>query len=290
MTTSSPRLRPLAGFGPVCACGLRLTCSWRRLLATGLPVLALCWVLGDRYVGAHHQGRPADAWLDLWMLLDQALLGYLVPLVALLTIASGLRVEMGRKTLVYHLVRPVSRTTLFLARFVSGVLPSTLLGTLALATTCLASGLAIPAALWLTLPVTAFVGAVTVGAFYYTVTTLFRGGMIIALAYTFVFESLFAGTRGAMQKASIMFHVRGVHHGLTDDLFTEQSANVLAALNPKPDLGDINWMSVSMFQELRERVAYDPPATAALVCLGIAVAALLYGAYRFSQRDFPLKD
>lgn len=285
-----PPLRPLAGFGPVFGWGLRLTCRWTRLLAVALPTVLLCFVLAKSQVGQKDWERPKDAWLDLWILLDEGLLGYLLPLIALLTVASGLRVEIGRKTMVYHLVRPVSRTTMFLARFAAGVLPATAIGTLALATTCAASGLEIPGAVWLSLPATAFIAAVAVGAFYFLVTTLFRGGMIVALVYTFVFEFLFAGTRGAMQKLSIMFHVRGVHHGLTDDVFKERSENVVRALDPEFDIARVDWTSVSAFQELQERVAYDPPATAFVICACIAAGLLTYGAWRISGRDFPLKD
>lgn len=290
MSDRMPPLRPLAGFGTLFRWGLRLTCRWPRLLAIGLPAIILCALLGEGYVGGKHWDRPNDEWLDLWILFDEGMLGYILPLIALLTIASGLRVEIGRKTLVYHLVRPVSRTTMFLARFASGVLPATVLSTVVLGVTCIASGLDLPTSVWLSLPATSFVTAVAVGAFYYVVTTLFRGGMIIALVYTFVFESLFAGTRGAMQKLSIMFHVRGVHHGLTDEVFKENSDNVVRALDPEIDLGSIDWTNVSAFQKLQERVAYDDPLSAFLICVCIAAGLLVYGAWRISQRDFPLKD
>lgn len=290
ITPPLPPLRPLAGFLPTFSWGLRLTCRLTRLLALGIPLVGLCILLAKGNVGANHTDRPRDAWFDLWLLLDEGLLGYVLPLIALLTIASGLRVEIGRQTLVYHLVRPVSRTTLYLARFASGVVPATLLGTLALAVTCFFSGLEIPAAVWWSMPLTAFVTAVTVGSFYYLVTSLFRAGMIIALVYTFVFEPLFANSRGAMQKLSIMFHVRGVHHGLTESAFTERSDNVVRALDPQLDLSQIDWNFAALFEAIQERVAYDPPATALMTCGAVAVVMLAYGIWRIGRRDFPLKD
>jgi hypothetical protein len=282
--------RPLAGFGPAFGWGLRLTLRWPRLLSIGIPAVVLCGFLGVQYVGAKRRIRPLDEWNDLWILLDEGLLGYIVPLIALLTIASGLRGEISRQTLVYHLVRPISRTTLFLARFASGVVASWILCTLALVVTCAASGLSLPPEVWLSLPVTALVGSLTVGAFYYVVTTLFRGGMITALVYTFVFELLFAGARGAMQKLSIMFHVRGVHHGMVDEAFKEKSTNVADALNPGFDLSKIDGRNiVKAMIELRERLAYDEPHIAMLTCAAITVGLLLFGAYRLGKRDFPLK-
>ena len=282
-------LRPLAGFWPLFLWGLRLTCRWPRLLAIGVPTLALSAWLGATAVGGG-RGRRKDEWLDLFVLFDEGMLAYLLPLVALLTVASGLRVEIGRKTMVYHLVRPVSRSTIFVARFASGLLPATVLGTLALAACCMTSGLDIPQSVWLSLPVTGFIAALTVGAGYYLVTTWFRGGMIVALVYTFVFEPLFSGTRGAMQKLSLMFHVRGVHHGLTDEAFAERSDGVKRALNPTIDFSNVDIRSPNFFQELQERLAYDEPWQAFTTCLIIAGALLVFGAWQFSRRDFPLKD
>ncbi len=284
-------LPPLAGFGPAFGWGLKLTCRWPRMLGIGGVGVVLCWWLGAAFVGAKRRGRPNDEWLDLWTLLDEGMLGYIVPLIALLTIASGFRVELGRKTFVFHLVRPISRTTLFLARFFAGVLPSWILCTLVLVVTCSASGLDLPSEVWLSLPVTALIGSLAVGAFYYVVTTLFRGGMIVALVYTFVFEGLFASSRGAMQKLSIMFHVRGVHHGMTDDVFAAESKHVVAALNPAFDLSELaDGNLLSVMTKLRERVAYDEPQMALLICGGITIGLLAYGAYRIGRRDFPLKD
>ena len=287
--TAEAPVRPLAGFGPMFGWGLRLTCRWGRLLLLGIPAIVGSALLAETYVGGDND-RAKDDWLDLFALLDEGVLGYILPLITLLTVASGLRVEIGRKTMVYHLVRPVSRTTMYLARFASGVLPATVLGTLALAAICVGSGVDLPARIWLSLPVTAFITALTVGAFYYLVTTLFRGGMIIALIYTFVFEPMFAGTRGAMQKLSIMFHVRGVHHGMTDKVFAENSEAVRRSLDPEFDFRNLDIRSVDFFQQLQERLAYDPLWTALTTCLLTAAGLLLLGMWRIRGRDFPLKD
>ena len=280
----------LAGFTTAFAWGLRLTCRLPRLLLIGGLAAGLCVLLASKEVGAGHWDRPTDAWFDLWLLLDASLLTYVLPLIALVTIAQGFREEISRQTLVYHLVRPISRSTLFLARFLSGVVPATLLGTLALAATCVASGKPLPIHVWLSLPLTALAAALTVGAVYYVVTSLFRGGMIVALIYTFVFEPLFASQSGSMQKLSIMFHVRGVHHGITDVFFREQSENIRLALEPKGvDFERLVWRDPSALADIAEKVAYDPLSTALLTCGLIAVVALGYGAWRTAHRDFPLK-
>lgn len=280
-------LRPLAGFWPLFLWGLRLTCRWPRLLGIGIPLLLFSWWLGFEAVS---RNRKPDEWLDLFVLLDEAMLAYILPLIALLTVASGLRVEIGRKTMVYHLVRPVSRSTLYLSRFASGVVPAAVLGTVALAACCVGSGVSLPGSVWISLPLTAAIAALTVGAGYYLVTTWFRGGMIVALVYTFVFEPLFSGTRGSMQKLSLMFHVRGVHHGMTDEVFAENSRGVRRALDPTTNWSSLDPRSPDFFQDLQERIAYDEPWTAFLTCVAITAGLLLFGAWQFARRDFPLKD
>jgi ABC-type transport system involved in multi-copper enzyme maturation permease subunit len=280
----------LAGFLPAFTWGLGLALGGKRLLLVACLAVLVTVAITHAEVGARHWERAPDSWLDLWLLLDQSMLTYVLPLVVLLTVARGLRVEIGRQTLVYHLARPVGRTTLFLARFAAGVVPATLVGTLALVACAVASRLPLDARVWASFPLTALVTAVTLGAVYYAVTSLWRGGLIVALIYTFVFEPLFSGQSGSMQKLSIMFHVRGVYHALADGFFVARSKGVAQALAVKvPDLRSIEWTNADSLLALREKLAYDPLGTALLVCAAIAAAALAWGAWRIARRDFPLK-
>ncbi len=65
----------------------------------------------------------------------------------------------------------------------------------------------------------------------------------------------------------------------------------MAALNPGFDLSELaDGNLLSMMTKLRERVAYDEPLTALLICGGITIALMAYGASRLGRRDFPLKD
>lgn len=283
--------RPLAGFAPAFRWGLRLTCGWRRMLLVGGLATGLALLLGWWDVGRPHRNRPLDAWYDLWLLVDGALLYYLLPIISLVLVARGFSSEVSHQTLVYHLVRPISRRTLFVARFGSGVVPAALLSTAALGACFLGSGLPVPLGVWLALPATALVGTLAVGAFYYAVSALFRHGTIVALIYTFVVEPLFSSQRGAMQKLSIMFHVRGMHHGLTDDVFREQSEHVRLALQPGlAGMDGIDWRILDNLMEVREKIAYDEPFTALLTAVGVAVALLGFAAWRIGRRDFALKE
>jgi hypothetical protein len=170
--------------------------------------------------------------------------------------------------------------------------PATLISTATLLAFSYATKLEFPPSYWASLPLTALTCSVGVGAVYYAFATLMRRGMIAALIYTFVFEPLFSSQRGAMQKLSSMFHVRGVHHGLTDEAFAERSENVRLAIQPEDifDLADVEWGNPSALMEIRNRVAYDTPAVASLTVLCLTAALLAFTAWRVSQRDYPLKD
>ena len=140
---------------------------------------------------------------------------------------------------------------------------------------------------------TALVATLAIGSVYYAFATLLRRGMIAALIYTFVFEPLFSSQRGAMQKLSMMFHVRGVHHGLTDEAFQKSSENVAQALRPAEDF-DLSTLlegwDLRSLMAIRDRIAYDTATTASLTVLCITVGLIAFTAWRVSERDFPLKD
>jgi ABC-type transport system involved in multi-copper enzyme maturation permease subunit len=284
---------PLAGFWTSFTWGLRLTSSWKRLLLVGIVACGLAYVLGTYAIGGEHRNRPTDAWFDLWDLYDTSVLKFLLPIIALVIAARGFAVEVGERTLVYHLVRPISRRTLCVARFLSGVLPAALVSWATLVTLSLASGLDLPRAYWLSLPLTAGISTLAVGAVYYTFVTLLRYGMIGALVYTFVFEPLFSAQSGSMQKLSIMYHVRAIHHGLTDALFVERSENVRAALAPE-DAFNLDfltkWTDPQAMAEIRDRVAYETPTVAVITLACITIALVAFTAWRVSKTDYPLKD
>jgi ABC-type transport system involved in multi-copper enzyme maturation permease subunit len=287
------RFPPLAGFWTSFVWGLRLTSSWKRLLLVSLVACGLAFLLGHFDIGQKHRGRPIDAYFDLWDVFDTSILKFLLPIISLVIVSRGFSAEVGERTLVYHLVRPISRSTLCLSRFFSGVVPAAFVSLLTLVTLSHTTGLDLPARYWLSLPITAVVSTLAVGAVYYAFSTLLRRGMIAALIYTFVFEPLFSGQSGAMQKLSIMFHVRGVHHGLTDALFAERSENVRLALEP-PALFNIdflaNWANPAAMESIRDRIAYDTPLTAAITVACITIALTAFTCWRVSKKDFPLKD
>ncbi len=110
--------RPLAGFGPVFAWGLRRVVRWGKVF-----FVALLAVGGGVLIGRLIHGA-ADPAAVLAQVMDRGVLTVGLPLIALLLAGESFAYEVQSRTLVYHLVRPVSRTTIFLARFFSGYLPA----------------------------------------------------------------------------------------------------------------------------------------------------------------------
>jgi len=114
--STAPRLAPFARFGTVFGWGVRRALSGRRFFGTaGIALLA---GLGLGQIASMHDDRV----FALWELLDSGLVAVGVPLVALSLVGSGFAEEVQDLTLTFHLVRPVSRKTVFVARYASGLL------------------------------------------------------------------------------------------------------------------------------------------------------------------------
>ncbi len=268
--------------------------SKRFLIAMGIAAIG-GYLLGSEGVGTQRRAwmPPPDAVHDVWKLLDNPILPYVLPIVAMFVVAGGFSKEVGQRTLVYHLVRPISRSTLFVSRYLSGVIPAIAISLVLLIVFSLTSGVSLPGSYWVSLPVTAAFGTIAIGAVYYTLAALMRSGTILGLVYTFAFDPLFASSKGSMQKFSVMYHVRSLHHQMTDEFFIENSArvrneltNTLEKLIEKAagvtDPGQL--LSIS------ETIAWSSKSSAVTTLTLIAVVALAIGCFRIARRDFPLKD
>jgi hypothetical protein len=279
--TSSPPTLPLGqGFGPVFGWGLRLTLRGRRFVVIAAASVFLGAILG--FEGVRNRWYPDHA-LDLWTVLEEQVLRFVAPLVALLLVSQAYAREVQDRTLVYHLVRPVSRTTVYFARFLAGLVAAGVAAVLLVGTLLATSGVSLPVETWLLTLAATLVGVVAVGAVYYALAAVFRHGILIGLVYTFVVETMFAGARGSMQRLAVMFHVRSLHHRWTDDAF--------AALAKHPErIRGLPETQRGFVLPTAPRIAWDEPGSAALVLLVVAVVALVVGAVVVARRDYALKD
>ena len=259
---------PLAGFGPVFAWGITRVLRRKKLITTSV-IVAILGVVFGRIVA--DSSRPLQ---DLAEVLDFSILSFGLPLIVLILVGEGFTYEVQSRTLVYHLVRPVSRTTIFLARFFSGALPAAGVALLLLVALVGTSGAQVDAKVWLSLPVTAGLGTLALGAVYYALAALLRHGLIAGLIYTFVVETLISSVPGSMQKFSVMYYVRSVHHGLTEGSLPSVTPDI--EQNP--------------LLQAATQVAEVGTTQAIVTLLAITAVALALGAWRVATRDWALKE
>jgi ABC-type transport system involved in multi-copper enzyme maturation permease subunit len=263
---------PLAGFAPVFVWGITRVLRRKKLILVAVVVGALGILVGRQLVGL-----TLDASSPLFKLarvLDRSVLTFGLPLIALVLVGEGFTYEVQSRTLVYHLVRPVSRTTVFLARFFSGALPAAAVALLLLVTLILASGAGVGAQVWWSLPVTAGLGTLALGAVYYGLAALLRHGLIAGLIYTFVVETLISSVPGSMQKLSVMFYVRSLHHGLTE--------GALPVVPPEIEQNPL--------LQAATQVTESGTTQSIVTLLAITAFALGLGAWRVATRDWALKE
>ena len=279
------------GFVPVFAFGLRTALRPRRFLLILLGAIGLGALVGIAGVRDLSPRLMHDKDYYLWRLLDQETISYLLPLCALIFITAGFSREMRQGTLVYHLVRPVSRATVFLARFASGLVPATVAGTLMVWAILWTSARDVPTSLWAAAPIMAGMSALVLGSIYYVLGSLFRWGIIIGLLYTFVFESIISNARGAVQKLSMGYHVRSLFRGLVNEDMAARSKDVRDAIDPNrgPQMQGIEDVAEMLVSTLT-KPQFESATVAIFTALAIAACVLAYGVWRTKRRDFPLKD
>lgn len=276
---ATPRLLPLARFGVVFGWGLRRAFRGRKILVAAVIALGLAVVVG---LAASQSKAPP---FELWTLLDVAVLGIGGPLLALALVGGGFGEEIQDQTLVFHLIRPVSRTTVFLARYASGLVPAATLAAAATLVTIFLSGVALSPATTAAVAGISALGVATVGAVYYALAALFKRGLVAGLVYTFVVESFFQFMPGAIQKLSLTHHIRSLYHRVADE--------PLAALSPRIRVAIEETKRFTFTGKGPMKAAAEPwtsTSSALLICAVVAVTVLLYAARAVRRRDFALKD
>jgi hypothetical protein len=275
----SPRLRPLARFGTVFTWGVKRAARTRKFAIAALISIAGGYGLGSLLVGTE------AATYDLWDFLQNGLLGVAVPLVALGLVGTGFGEEVQDQTILWHLVRPVSRTTVFVARYAAGAATGVACAAGMAVAVILGSRIDVPGAAVAGTVASAALGTVTTGAVYYALAALFRRGLVAGLVYTFVVEGFFQGLPGTIQKLALSHHVRSVFHRLTDADFSALSPAIAKEVRDGPPL---------VFDTAAMRAIDPEPWTslegALIVCACAALGALWIGARRVRRRDFALKE
>ncbi|MBL9087790.1 MAG: ABC transporter permease [Planctomycetia bacterium] len=283
----SPRrdagVRPFEGFSVVFAWGLRRGFSAKRFRWTAGLTLGIGILLALLHGGAR------DAAFRLWMSLDNGMLGVGVPLVALALAGGGYAEEVADQTLVYHLVRPVSRATVFLGRFAAGIVPCIATAVALVLAVMLATGVSLPPMVYVKTAAVAGIGATCVGAVYFALGALFRRGLIAGLVYTFVVEALFQFLPGSVQNLSLMHHVRSVFHRWCDADFAPLSRGIAGRIAAQAQGGpQVGRPQDIVFQRATE--VWSSAGNALLICGSVLVIALAAGCMAVKRTDYALKD
>ena len=274
------RLRPFARLGVVVAWGLKRSVRSRKFVITALLAVGgvglLSWLIGT---------HSTDRVFDFWTALDTSFLGVGLPLIALALVAGGFGEEVQDQTLVYLLVRPVSRTTAFVGRYAGGALAGAFVGAAMATVATLVSPARVGMGTVLAIAAIAGLGVATIGALYYALAALFRRGLVAGLIYTFVIEGLFQGIPGSTRKLSIVHHVRSLFHDATDDAFVPLSGSVAQAVRDAADASRPAMRGLGSAVE-----PWTSAPVALVVCACVIAGALLVGCSVIRRRDFALKD
>jgi ABC-type transport system involved in multi-copper enzyme maturation permease subunit len=259
--------------------------AWGFVHVVRWPKVALVAVvaMGAGYVLGHEAVSGPDPLAALTEVIDRAALPLALPLITLLLAADGFAWEVQERTLVYHLVRPVSRTTVFLARFLSGLLPALAVGVLFLAVLLATSPVPAPRGLWGAVPATVGLGVLAFAAVYYVLGALLRHGLVVGLVYTFVVEVMLTSVAGTMQKLSVSFHVQSLWHRLVDADYEALVPKPLVRIVTEPPADN------SLLGGLTQ-VTPDSVPQAVTTLLVVTIAALCVGAWLLRRKDFALKD
>ncbi|MFM8981157.1 MAG: ABC transporter permease subunit, partial [Planctomycetia bacterium] len=236
-------------------------------------------------------GREAstdEAAYQLWSALKDALLPSAVPLAALVLVAGCFSREVGERTLVFHLVRPIARRTLYLARFCAAVTVAIPVALVPPLVALGVAGLPLPsAAAWALVPAVAL-GVLAFGAVTCLLSAWFRRGIIAGLVYVFLVDGFMSEASGTMQRLSLVHHVLSLFHRGADAGFGALSERVRASSEAAvPSLNPADLISQVLSSE---QVEWMQPWSAALVLLAVTAVALGLGAGRVSASDYPLKD
>jgi hypothetical protein len=276
--------RPFAGFGALYGQAFREGWRRKRLLFVLLAAVGLGAAIGF-LASAEGAERWSDAPSELWLALGRFVVAMLFPLIALLLGSQGFARLRSDRTLVYHLVRPIGRETLFLARWTAGLPTMIAVAGACVAAAVLMSGVALPIAGWIGLLGLTVVAMIVLSAIYFTLSAVARHGLILGLVYTFVIEGLIATMPGTIQRGSVSHHLRGLMVGWCGEAFeglSPRAASTIASMTSD----QTNENAASFFGQTE----YAGASTEIVVLLGIAVGVLLWGMRRIRRKDWPLKD
>jgi ABC-type transport system involved in multi-copper enzyme maturation permease subunit len=200
----NPLRTVLVVLGFECRRGLAL---WRMIVLAGLAVFpALLGALVKS--GGAPLGEPAP-----WIFMNFVLIPEVVCLLGLLLWATPvIQTEVEGKTWPYLAVRPCGKVPILLGKYLTAVLWTALAAWLAILLSLVMVTPRVGAAS-LAAVLAAMVGfsSLTYGALFVLFGVLFlRRGMVVAVAYTFIFEFLVSWVPAMVNRCTVQYHLRNL--------------------------------------------------------------------------------
>lgn len=172
---------------------------------------------------------------DIGTTLDGLVVRIILPLVALVLGTAALGSELEDGTAVHLLTKPISRTTIVLAKVaVAGTLTAVLVVPTTVVTAIL---LARPGAdlagISISLALGTLVGSYLYASIFTALSVITSRGLILGLGYALIWEGLLAGVLPGTQLFSVREYVRGIVHAVSPaviDSIVDAGAVVYAAV------------------------------------------------------------
>lgn len=184
---------------------------------------------------------------------------FLLPLWTLSFATDALGGEREARTLIWLFTRPLPRWSVYLAKYVAALPWCLGMNLLGFAAICLAGGEAGQLALRLFWPAV-FWGTFAFAALFHLIAALFRRPAIVALLYSFFFETLVSDLPGDLKRGSISFYIRSLMFDATSHLELEP-------------------LSLTVYSPVSGGTAWG-------VLVGVSVVVTLIGMWVFSRSEY----
>jgi ABC-2 type transport system permease protein len=184
---------------------------------------------------------------------------FLLPLLTLSFATDAIGNERESRTFIWLFTRPLPRWSIYLAKFIAALPWCLGLNLVGFAGICLVAGEPGRQALHIYWPSVAL-GTLAFAALFHLIAAIFRRPAVVALLYSFFFESLVSDLPGDLKRVSISFYIRSLMFDATQSLdIVPDSLNVYAPTD--------GW-------------------TALAVLVGSTVTLTLIGMWVFSRREY----
>lgn len=240
----------IGNVGAVFAFEWKRAWTWPRrmwwLLLTAFPVFIILIIRVNVFEASSSEQRANAGWQDVWRSLCAWLLFALIPMLVsmlgtLLWTTPAVSAELERRSWIYLAIRPNGGTAVLLGKYLAAVtwiLPPALMGlTIAVLMTGIANASDM-LRIWLTMVALICLAAPAYAAVYLLLGVIMpRRAMVLAVAYTLIFELVVSFIPAIINKITVQYHLRSLAAEWCDIKFMgpgAQSATAMQLIGSEP--------------------------------------------------------